>query len=477
MVGYLTGFKWFRHRSPDVANAAASALPPLPPGAFPVLAARDLLAGRRMLVNRIEEAAATTRPHFERYYLGALWHFAAWAQQFPFPEGGRGYPGGLLDHGLESAKAALLIRQGRLLPPGAPPEESALKQSLWTYAVFTLALLGAAQPAVGLAVTVSGDDATDSWAWNPWAGAVGNDPKARSYQVASTPGQEGGHLWRRHTGILLASHLVDAGGLAWLQSEPVLFRLWLATAYGDDAHAGVLADIITQAGWEPACRADAAVPRVAGNTGPPLGRKTDFDARASAKQSAPLDGSTAIIPPQPIAETSLPSLAATLGVDAESPLRGGNADSEPLVAPDPPTAVSPHPPRTENRRSGNPGAGNSPAATPGRECLAWIVSGIQSGSIPCNERDARVHGVPEGVLLASPGIFQDYAKSVGGVDFDTVQRSFLKLRLHQTTSAGVNIHRYAVSGRGSAVNGLLLPDPKAVFGAAAPGLNPLLERL
>jgi len=406
---------------------------PLPPGAFPVLPARDLLVQRRAAVNRIEQAAGTTRLHFERYYLGPLWRFAAWAQAFPAPEAGRGQPGGLLDYGLESALAALRIRQGRLLPPGTPPEEWVLKQALWTYAVFTLALLGAARSAPGLAaVTVSGGDGAAEWAWNPWGGAIGDNPEARRYRVAPRPGGDGGSVWPRGTGVLLVPYLLDAAALAWLHSDRRLYGMWFACACGETARAGVLAEIVAQAG-------DAA-----------FGRSADV----------------------PLVRPVLPPSANA----AEPPPVESIEAAAPPVAPVPPAvlAAQPERPRKAEVRAG---AGNAPVSTPGGECLAWIVSGVQSGRIPCNEPEARVHGVPDGVLLASPEVFQDYAESVGSEDFEGIAESFLALNLHRRTRAGSNIQRYALAGRDACVNGLLLANPEAVFGAAAPGLNPLLERL
>jgi len=146
------------------------------------------------------------------------------------------------------------------------------------------------------------------------------------------------------------------------------------------------------------------------------------------------------------------------------------------VAPAPPAALAVQPERPR-RAEVRAGAGNAPVSTPGGECLAWIVSGVQSGRIPCNEPEARVHGVPDGVLLASPEVFQDYAESVGSEDFEGIAESFLALNLHRRTRAGSNVQRYALVGQDASVNGLLLANPEAVFGAAAPGLNPLLERL
>lgn len=455
-----------RWRRPAAAvDSPPPAAIPSPPGTWPILSARDLLAGRRALVNRIEEAAGTTRPHFERYYLGALWRFAAWAQAFPLPEAGRGHPGGLLlDHGLESARAALLIRQGRLLPPGAPPEESALKQALWTYAVFTLALLGAARSALGLAVTVCGDGGAE-WQWNPWGGAVGDHPGARRWRAEFRDARDRrGHPC---AGLLLAPHAMDAGGLglAWLESDPVLFGLWLACACGDAARAGVLAEIVAEAGHGAAGRPEAgAIPQVVPCVDSPPGGPL-------ALPDTLLAGGDGTVPAEVLVAGSAKLPQANPGAEAA----GQDCAGAPPADTEPPASRSARPANRTGKAK--VGGGNAPVSTPGRECLAWIVSGVQSGRIKCNGPEARVHGVPEGVLLASPGVFQDYAQSAGGADFGKVQESFLKLKLHRRTAAGLNIHRYALSGGDSCVNGILLTNPGAVFGEAAPSPNPLLERL
>jgi hypothetical protein len=49
-----------------------------------------------------------------------------------------------------------------------------------------------------------------------------------------------------------------------------------------------------------------------------------------------------------------------------------------------------------------------------------------------------VHVVAEGVLLVSPGIFQDFAKLHKDVDsWEAVQKKFLKLGLHERSEGGL----------------------------------------
>ena len=97
----------------------------------------------------------------------------------------------------------------------------------------------------------------------------------------------------------------------------------------------------------------------------------------------------------------------------------------------------------------------------------------RKGRIPHNEKDARVHVVPEGVLLVTPNIFKDFTDECGGGRWDTVQKLFIKRKQHVKTASGENIHQYVVgSGLSKRVlSGFLLKDLSLVFGRFSPDLN------
>jgi len=72
--------------------------------------------------------------------------------------------------------------------------------------------------------------------------------------------------------------------------------------------------------------------------------------------------------------------------------------------------------------------------------MEWLRTGIEQGRIPYNQKNARVHVVPEGVLLVTP------------------------------TATGENIHQYTL-GVGSSqtvLSGFLLKDSSLVFGEFVP---------
>ena len=110
---------------------------------------------------------------------------------------------------------------------------------------------------------------------------------------------------------------------------------------------------------------------------------------------------------------------------------------------------------------------------PAAKFMEWLRTGIGQGRIPYNEKDARVHVVPEGVLLVTPNIFKDFTDECGGGRWDTVQKLFIKRKVHVRTAGGENIHQYAL-GVGSSqtvLSGFLLKDSSLVFGAFSPDFN------
>jgi hypothetical protein len=130
-------------------------------------------------------------------------------------------------------------------------------------------------------------------------------------------------------------------------------------------------------------------------------------------------------------------------------------------ATDEPTAEPP----PQSMASCDPDADAPLPEDPGDACLEWIRRGVADGSLLVNTREARIHVVPEGVLLVSPGIFRDFGSATGHA-WNVTQKRFQRLQLHEKSSEGTNIHRYVVQGerQTSRINGLLIRDISTVFG-------------
>lgn len=246
-----------------------------PPNSFRILSANELLEKQRHHVNLVEELAGTTHYHFDRYYFGLLTRFTEFVQQFPSSEAHHhAHPGGMLDHSLEVAVTALKLRQAYLLPPGSPPEDINHKRDVWTYAVFTAALLhDLAKPAVDQIVTVFDASGEHSWCWDPWAGNLTDDPRACWYRVEFAPKRQ----YRLHekTSLLLVNRIIPAEGLSWLASDREAFSAWLSCIAGDMAQAGVIGEIVGKADGESVARNLGAEPsqRAAPSTIIPLHEK------------------------------------------------------------------------------------------------------------------------------------------------------------------------------------------------------------
>jgi hypothetical protein len=127
-------------------------------------------------------------------------------------------------------------------------------------------------------------------------------------------------------------------------------------------------------------------------------------------------------------------------------------------------------------------------APPGSErpqrFLQWLRQGISDGTLPVNTHGALVHGVEEGLLLASPGIFRAFIRHEGvgkGESGDAdkrLQREVLRERSHLRTEGGVNLHAYAWKreGRPSAcIHGIVILDPRRIVDPV-PAINTELVR-
>ena len=113
----------------------------------------------------------------------------------------------------------------------------------------------------------------------------------------------------------------------------------------------------------------------------------------------------------------------------------------------------------------------------GEQFLNWLQTGLASGEIITNDVRARVHVVPEGVLIVSPAIFKDFAHH-SDHDWNHIQKRFQKLGLHEKTPQGTNIHNYRTTGgrKSATINGLLIQDSTILFPDQLPPPNPHLGK-
>jgi len=115
--------------------------------------------------------------------------------------------------------------------------------------------------------------------------------------------------------------------------------------------------------------------------------------------------------------------------------------------------------------------------------LSWIREGLHNGSIKLNRRDALVHRVAEGLLLASPAIFRTFLSAQGAQADSTdvlkrLQRDVLKVGWHLRGDGGVTLHGYAWCKAGKPVaklHGIVLTAPERLVDPLPPVNGALLR--
>jgi hypothetical protein len=112
----------------------------------------------------------------------------------------------------------------------------------------------------------------------------------------------------------------------------------------------------------------------------------------------------------------------------------------------------------------------------------WIQGGIQKGNLKTNQAKARIHTVDEGVIIITPGIFQDFAKTLGeeNSNWTAIQQKVLKKNWHVRNNKGLNVVKYQVKGQNkkTSVNAVLFQDVSKAFGYnEPPACNPHLTKM
>ncbi|WP_052279452.1 MobH family relaxase [Cupriavidus sp. IDO] len=230
---------FLRKKMPPDTGIPSSVMMELPKGLTRPESAASLLATprRQKLLEHIWQRTSVSRNQFAALYLAPLERYAELVQQFPASESHHhAYPGGMLDHGLETVAYALKLRQAHLLPAGSTPEAQAAQAEAWTAGTAYAALLhDVGKVAVDLQVEYG-----DGTVWHPWHGPLRlpyrfRYPKNREYRLHGAA-----------TGLLYA-RLLDTDILDWLSGYANLWSALLYVLAGQNEHSGMLGELVIQA--------------------------------------------------------------------------------------------------------------------------------------------------------------------------------------------------------------------------------------
>jgi len=195
--------------------------PTLAPDRAPILPASALLDA--VAIQALYAGSSSSATHFNAVYRPLLHAVAEYLQRLPDPEQ-PAIP--LLEARVRTAAEGLRRRRGRLLPPGASAERIAEEADLWTYAVFSLALLRRLGPAVtAWRITLWSAQDQPLGVWRLWDTPRGlaRVPRAAAYQVQPAP-----HPPRADATPLLVGALMPPAGLHWLWRAPAVLDAWRA---------------------------------------------------------------------------------------------------------------------------------------------------------------------------------------------------------------------------------------------------------
>jgi len=219
-------------------------LKPPYPDCLPVRLPLDLLGQHAKQINTIQQLAGVPKVHWRTLYMEALLAFARYVQQLPASEAHHhAGTGGLLEHSLEVVIHALRIRRGHLLPHGADAEEITAKKDVWTYAVFSAALLhDVGKPLMDQVVTLYDKQGGDLGRWDALTAPMAGDGwyriryrKERQYRL------------HERAALMLSRLILPTLALNWLADDRTVLAAWLAVVSGIHEDAGIVGEIIQQA--------------------------------------------------------------------------------------------------------------------------------------------------------------------------------------------------------------------------------------
>jgi len=204
--------------------------------------AKDLLKPYEHIITQIEQNVGVPQEHWQINYLGFLNSFASKVQLLPASESHHHSSyGGLLEHSLETGLNALKLRRGKMLPVGANAEVIEREKEIWSYAVFTAALLhDVGKPLTDQILTIVSE--SPSRKFNPVTETLVKDDV---YHLSFRHGRK----YRSHENLplLLAGSLVPKIGLNWITSNPDILDEWTLCLTGRKSEAESIGELITKA--------------------------------------------------------------------------------------------------------------------------------------------------------------------------------------------------------------------------------------
>ena len=212
------------------------------PDGLVALPINELLAPYENLLKLIHQQVGVPEIHWKAVYLQFIKNFAEQVQLLPASESHHhSGAGGLLTHSLEVGLNALKIRKGKVLPVGASSEVIQEQKELWSYAIFTAAMLhDIGKPLTDQIITIISEKPERILA--PLTEII---PVKAVYRIKFR--RERKYRSHENVALLLAPKIIPSPGLDWITSNNDVLDDWSYCLTGRKSEAGAMGELVTQA--------------------------------------------------------------------------------------------------------------------------------------------------------------------------------------------------------------------------------------
>lgn len=211
---------------------------------YPILSAKALLSKKHLaqILHRLPKIANAPEEHYNALYKQAILNAADFYQGLPaFRVPAFDYYGGMLDLNMVLAYESLMRFRKEFPVKNTNPEDMSPKHALWSYAIFTSALLyGVGYIGSNYLITVCDDRGRHVQPWSPF----GKPMRALDDHYRCSLDPENKDSLAARVAPIIGRRLMPDAGFEWIASDKEVLEYWLAILQNDERGAGIFAKIV-----------------------------------------------------------------------------------------------------------------------------------------------------------------------------------------------------------------------------------------
>lgn len=211
------------------------------------LSAEELLVPYQQSIEQIHQQVGVPESHWYAVYYQLIANFAEQVQLLPASESHHSHLGGLLSHSLEVSLHALKFRKSKMLPLGAAVDVIEQQKELWSYAIFSAALLhdiGKIHTDQTIQIIQNSVNLKKTKTWTSLTETL---TRGAYYKIAYRHQHQHQNHAHQSISLLFASKLLPKSGLNWIASNAEILNDWTNYLTTNISATNTLADIIIRA--------------------------------------------------------------------------------------------------------------------------------------------------------------------------------------------------------------------------------------